>query len=115
MNEPIVGRLIEGDVFPRDALHMAMAAVTAGERLEPGQRVGIIRSEWKSSAATRWEQVFHVARVPHPDKELGIVDPFLRGVVLPGQRFWLWLFPKTITGLQHNWTHTAFDGAQYGS
>ncbi len=42
-------------------------------------------------------------------KAVGIVDPFLQRSVLQGQRFYLCLFPGTVTSLRHVWTHPALE------
>lgn len=92
---PQLGQLIGDGDRQRDAIHVAVASVTAAERLVPGQRVGLVRPgsfEWVGPCAD----------------PIGIVDPFLNEAVQVGHRFWLLLFPGTITGLRHIWKHPAF-------
>ncbi len=84
----LLGKLIEGEPG-RDAVHIAVIPMTAPCQLIPGQRVGNQGN-------------------PHGIPVVGIVDPFLTGTVEPGQRFWLWLYPKSTTSLRHEWTHPAF-------
>ena len=86
-----LGRVITGTA-ERDAIHIAVAPVIAGERLSPGFHVCMIGDE--AFAAGR--------------DLVGIVDPFLLVDVEPGQRFWLYLYPGSITSLRHEWTHPAF-------
>jgi hypothetical protein len=90
--------LIDDGDRRRDAIHIAVAPVTAAERLTPGQHVGLVREG-------------DLELVGLCDRSIGVVDPFLATAVEPGQRFWLFLYPNTITGLRHVWTHPAFTAA----
>jgi hypothetical protein len=81
-----------GEDARRDAVHVAVAPMVAAERLLPGQHVGLLED----------------GRAGVAEELIGIVDPFLTEAVRPGQRFWLFLYPETITSLRHVWTHPAF-------
>jgi hypothetical protein len=99
MDSPRLGSLIEDGDRRRDAIHIAVAPVMAAERLLPGQHVGLVSGDTE-----------HVGAM-EPNRCLGIVDPFLRQPVEEGQRFWLFLYPNTITSLRHYWAHPAFTAA----
>jgi hypothetical protein len=92
---PRLGQLIKDGDRRRDAIHIAVAPVTAADRLLPGQHVGLV-------------QEGNLELVGPCDRHIGVVDPFLAEAVEPGQRFWLFLYPGTITGLRHVWSHPAF-------
>ena len=96
-NTIILGSIIE-DKQSRDAIHMAVAPVIADTKLFPGQPIGFVAAEKNTVGQT--------------SRSIGIVDPFLEGAVFPGQTFWMLIYPNTITGLRHEWTHPAFDGAE---
>lgn len=89
-----LGKIITTDQ-PRDAIHIAVAPVVAAEDLYPGQHIGLLDD---GTAGRR-------------PKHIGIVDPFLPKDTLiePGQKFWMFLYPYTITSLNHHWTHPAFE------
>lgn len=91
---PNLGELCT-DEARRDAIHIAVAPVIAGQRLNPGNHVGLVDG---------------VARVGLPPgiSSIGVVDPFLGNAVEVGQRFWLFLYPNTVTSLRHVWTHPSF-------
>lgn len=89
-----VGQLI-GSNAKRDAIHIAIAPVIATEELSAGEPI------WFVPGST--EKVESAMGEP-----LGIVDPWLKRRVLPGQRFYMWMTPNTITSLRHHWTHPAF-------
>lgn len=78
----------------RDAIHVAIAPVTAAHELSPGNSVG--RFPDGSFGRTA-------------DKDLlGVVDPYLNVNVMSGERFYLFLYPNSVTSLRHVWTHPAF-------
>lgn len=88
----LIGKLVDGRGEP-DAIHVATMPVTAAEALKPGQHIGF-KDEYRVTGDP-----------PAPYKLLGIVDPFLKADVVEGQRFFMLLYPNTITGLRHVWTH----------
>lgn len=95
-----LGCLIEGDE-QRDAIHIAVAPVIATVKLYPGQHIGLVLND--STRATPC------------NNPIGIVDPFLNVPVYPEQRFWMFLYPQSITSLRHDWTHPAFGVPPCGS
>ncbi len=87
----------------RDAIHLAVEPVIAGEDLLPGQQIGIINHQKDGfSMAYGIEANSGV-------KNMGIVDPFLpKTGVRAGERFWLVVHPRQISSLRHVWEHPDF-------
>lgn len=79
----------------KDAVHMAVAPVEAVHELRPGQAVTV--QDGKAYSTT--------------GKGVGVVDPFLECKVQPGDKFWLFLYPGSITSLRHDWMHPSFPTA----
>lgn len=87
-----LGQLITTDQS-RDATHIAVAPVIGGENLTPGTHIGFLSD----------------GKVGKAGQHIGIVDPFLKVNVKKGDKFWLYLYPGSITSLAHHWTHPAFE------
>ena len=86
----------------RDATHIAIVPVIAAEGLCPGQHVGVMKVNDQPMTAAKTFK-------PH----IGIVDPFWPNGYLgvkKGQRFYLCLYPGSVTGLAHVYTHPILDG-----
>lgn len=77
----------------RDAIHLAVENGVAGQNLFPGDDVGFLD-----------DGTFGLVENP-----VGIVDPFLKNEVKPGEHFWVVVYPRQVTSLRHVWTHPAFD------
>ena len=77
----------------RDAVHVAVLVVEAGETLHANDPV-----EYKEGVAYKFKSW-------NTEKAIGNVDPFLNDTVSKGEKFWLFLKPKTITSLKHEWDH----------
>lgn len=86
--QELIGKILTEDA-ERDAVHLAVLPVVAVQKLDPGQHVGLVAH----------------GKAAKTSKPIGIVDPFLKGQVFAGQKFFLFLYPNTITSLRHVWTH----------
>lgn len=80
----------------RDAIHLAVEPVEAGEPLQPNDDIHVIDGKaYRTGEGVR----------------VGKVDPFLRGPVHTGQKFWLVVYPRMVTSLRHVWEHPDFPKA----
>ena len=77
----------------RDAIHLAVIQVTAGDDIIPG------------------DSITNIDGVAYYDKQgLGIVDPFIEEKYIPkGHQFWMVIKPRLIHSLRHVWEHPAFE------
>ncbi len=79
----------------RDAIHVAVVPVRAGDDLMPGEHVGL--------------DINKDARTGKGVEHIGVVDPFGRDVIEKGTWFWLMMYPGIVTDLRHNWNHPALE------
>lgn len=91
-----IGNLITPDET-RDAIHLAVYPVEAGDKLYPGCHVSINDE----------------GRAVPSGETVGIVDPFLADSVIEGQWFWLVVYPRQISSLHHVWEHPAFPASAF--
>lgn len=81
----------------RDAIHVAVMPCVAGQHMVSGNHLRVQRCP-----NGEWEAFLEL-----DGYSVGIVDPFLGDghPVKPGDRFWMFLKPNSITSLRHVWTH----------
>lgn len=97
-----IGKKLKGGER-RDAVHFAVAPAQVKGFLRAGERVKFVAGS--TEVVETWD---YDAKPP-----VGIIDPFLEDFyVADGDRCWLFLYPSTITGLRHEWTHPAFPDQQ---
>lgn len=94
-----LGKLIDAPAC-RDAVHVAVLPIVAAVRLAVGASVQIIDGR------------AHLApKTSSQNPAVGIVDPFLDRAVYPGDKFWLYLYPNTVSDMTHQWSHPVIDKA----
>jgi hypothetical protein len=95
--QDLIGKLLP-DAADRDAIHIAVAPMVALRTCNPGARIGL--TDGKAD--------------PLADHLIGIADPFLKAPAKPGERFFMFLYPNTATGLRHVYTHPELDAGDSG-
>lgn len=103
--EPIktIGKILDSNEERRDAIHIAIVPAIAAENLWAGNKVSLV---YGTTDQVKRQEYSGGSPI------IGVVDPFLNNFVRKGQKFWLFLYPNSVTGLQHVWTHPAFDCPQ---
>lgn len=105
MPDTEVGLIIKGDAA-RDAIHIAVIPLTAGEDLYVGNKVRLSLGSLEVALDGEYSG----------NRAVGIVDPFLEDyMVRKGQKFWCFIFPNTVTGMRHVWQHPQFIEVQEAS
>ena len=88
----------------RDAIHLAVEPVEAGQAMAPGTHIGIVQGvAWPTGHKLCLGTV-----VPYH----GIVDPFLPRLVRKGEKFWFVMAPRMVQSLRHVWEHPDFPAGQ---
>ena len=100
-----MGGILPADAGGRDAVHVAVFSAIAPIILFPCQHVSVVHPEPNEHG----DVVVSGAEGVAP--RVGIVDPFLSSPVPAGERFWVYLYPRTITALSHRWSHPAFESS----
>ncbi len=84
----------------RDAIHVAIYPAVAAYFLYPGSHVGFVE-----------EGNTTLVGFSSSNRHFGVVDPFLPmgSVVSPGQKVWVFVYPKTVVQLRHDWNFSGED------
>jgi len=77
------------EVGVKDAIHVAIVSVRAGESLHPGRRVTL--NEHREAV--------------NDAKGIGVADPFLKSRIKKGDNLWILMDASQIANVQHTWDH----------
>lgn len=78
---------VPAELGVKDALHVAIVSVRAGQAIKPGQSCDFNE---------------HREAVPS-DKGVGVADPFRKGTIFVGESFWLLM--RDVEAVEHHWEH----------
>ena len=82
------------EISTRDAAHVSIVSVIAGESIKPGQGIGIFKMDGGD-----------IIVVDMGTANIGIADPFLTSQIAKGERFWMCMRPNTVSAVRHVWSH----------
>ena len=91
----------------RDAIHLAVDPVVAGESLQVGAKIGIIAGVAYRAGTKILVELNEVTVPCH-----GIVDPFLPRGPRKGESFWFVMKPREVRSLRHVWEHPDFPAGE---
>jgi len=97
---PDISNLITSDGHFRDAIHVAISPVQAGETLFPGEKIKL-----EGGVAISVERA---------EDSIGVVSPFLKDQVKEGEWFYMFLNPNTVQNLRHTWQLIGFNPKRRG-
>ena len=92
MAESKLGQLAT-DEKNRDAVHVAVIPAVLVSDGHPSMAVAIFGN--------------YAMAADKDNQAVGIVDPFLRGVIQKGTKVWILMYPNTVNNLRHDWDHPA--------
>lgn len=99
MSEVKLGKKIKKSKGQKDAIHIAVVPLIAGERLYKGHKIKLKFNTDNVALDASYDE----------ENAFGIVDPFLDEYsVEAGQEFYGLVFPGTVTGMRHEWQHPKF-------
>lgn len=104
--DPVVGQKITGTkpVY-RDALHVAIIPLVAGEDMSPGQKIKL--KSPNTDIAVKYDPLKDNI---HRDY-IGVVDPMLHENVVMGERFYGFMKSGVVKGMRHHWDSNQFPTA----
>lgn len=99
MSEIKLGKILKKK-GKKDAIHIAVVPLVAGEDLYVGRKIKLKFNTNDIAMDATYDE----------DNAFGIVDPFLdEYCVKKGEKFYGLLFPGTVTGMRHEWQHPKFN------
>lgn len=101
MSKPVMGRILSPNKeYNRDATHVPIIPVIADQPLSPGQKIKVYPGVNGK----------YFAKDAYPEETaIGVVDPFIKGMLKEGDIFYCWIKPNTTKELWHEWKHPLFD------
>lgn len=90
MEQVDITKTIQPGTGKRDAIHVAIIPGIMDHDMMPGTHVGKLLDGSFSATAS---------------KRIGVVSPFIQNMVKKGECCYIFLYPGSVIGLRHDWSH----------